>query len=67
MTGWNGNFPFSRIALVTISNGTIVATTVTESIGDGFLNVDIDDKLAGTLGLGKTGYFVVTIGTVAID
>ena len=46
-------FFFSICALVTISTGALVVTTVTAEIFDGFLDVDIDDKLAGTLELGK--------------
>ena len=50
-----------------ISTGDLVKTAVTESIGDGFFGVEMDDKQSGTLSLGKTRAFVATIGTVAID
>ena len=44
----------------------LVATTGTAQIWDDFLGTDIDDKLAGNLSLGKTFYFVKTIGTTAM-
>ena len=58
VTGWNGNFPFSIGALVTISTVVLVETIFTAEIFDCFLDVEIDDKLAGTLSPGKTGIFL---------
>ena len=59
-------FLFSIGALVKISTGALVATTVTAEIGDVFLDTEIYDKQAGTLSLLITGAFVTTIGTAAI-
>ena len=67
VTGWNGKFSISIGALVTISTIVLVSNTVTAEIGDGFLDVDIYDKLSGTLSLGKTGIFVATVVNTAID
>ena len=41
-------FYFSIGDLVTILTSAIVSTAVTAAIGDGFLHVEIDDKLSGT-------------------
>ena len=66
VTGWNDVFPFSMGDIVTILTGAIFATTVSEEIVDGFLGTENDDKLAGTLALGKDCSFVATIGTATI-
>ena len=50
-----------------ISTGAPVANTVTTSIGDGLLDVEIYDKIAGTWALGKTWSFFETIGKIDLS
>ena len=50
-----------------MSTGSLVATTVTAEIDYGFTDVEIDDKISYNWALWKTGGFVATIGTAAID
>ena len=66
VTGWNCDFSLSIGILVKISTGDLVATTDTAEVGDGFLDVEIHDKIAGTWVLERTGYFFATISTAVI-
>ena len=57
VTGWNSGFSLLIGDIFIISTGTLFATIVTAEIGDGFNDVEIDDKLVGTWALGKNGVF----------